>query len=131
MEGQAIVAYLSALLAFINEVNVAQHVDIDGLRAESGATASFSRYVQTVDQAQLLLRKLELATQSLYDDSSSLFMSIQLSHVPEPYYDPRHTDRQPQHERIAHLVNVISSNLTVTIDVLEGLWNVGQEQAAG
>ena len=56
-------------------------------------------------------------------------MSIQLSHVPEPYYDPRHTDRQPQHERIAHLVNVISSNLTVTIDVLEGLWNVGQEQA--
>lgn len=128
-EGQSIIAYLSALLAFINDVNVAQHVDIDGLRAESGATASYSRYVQTVERARFLLRKLELATQALYDDSITLFMTIQQSRVQESYYDLLHVDRSVQHEQIDNLVEVISSNLTVTIDVLDGLLTVGREQA--
>ncbi|KAK7682391.1 hypothetical protein QCA50_014596 [Cerrena zonata] len=128
-EGQSIIAYLSALLAFINEVNVAQHVDIDGLRAESGATASYSRYIQTVDRARFLLRKLELSTQALYDDSASLFMTIQQTHVPEPYYDLLHVDRSVQHHQIENLVSVISSNLAVTIDVMDGLFTVGREQA--
>ena len=129
VKGQALVAYLSSLLKFIGEFNIAQHVDIDGLRAEcGGSTASNSRYVQTVDRAWLLLRKLELVTQNLYDLSSSLFMSIQLSRVLEGDHDPQHISQPPYREQITDVILAISSDMTVTIDVLEELWNLGQEQ---
>ncbi|CAL1713340.1 unnamed protein product [Somion occarium] len=128
-EGQGITAYLSSLLAVINDINVAQHVDIDGLRAESGATAIYMQYMQSVEKARHLLRTLELATQTLYDDSASLFLTIQQSHVQEQYYDLSFVDRSVQHDHIDALAEAISSNLRVVTDVLEGMVAVGHDQA--
>ena len=77
IEGQNAAAYLSYLLRSLGGINVAQHVDVDGIRPESGLPSTSPQYMQTVEKARSLVRSLEAATQALYDDGMTLFMVVQ------------------------------------------------------
>lgn len=131
-QGQSIVAYMSALLAYIHDINIAQHVDIDGIRSESGQPATFAQYMQTVEKARHLLRTIEYAVQMLYDDTAGLFLTVQGAHVPERYYDPANRERAMRSvspQRVESYIQAIYSNLNVLVDALEGVLNLGHEQA--
>src|ERR1700733_3417840 len=76
-ESRSLILQLSVLLEFVGNIHIARHVDIDGIRREPGNEPSDGLYNQTVENARLLIRTLEVAMQSLYDDGSSLLMTAQ------------------------------------------------------
>ncbi|KAJ7857609.1 ras guanine nucleotide exchange factor domain-containing protein [Mycena olivaceomarginata] len=101
---RTLITGMSSYLKFASNVHVARHVDIDGIRQDAGAT---------VEKARALIRTLEHALQSLYDESVSLLLTAQaLRHV-----DPGQS-LQAQNISLDHLY-------TATFD---SLLSIGHEQ---
>ncbi|KAJ6509001.1 ras guanine nucleotide exchange factor domain-containing protein [Mycena sanguinolenta] len=117
---------MSSYLKFASNVHVARHVDIDGIRQEPGAVTN-EMYVQTVEKARTLIRTLEHALQSLYDESVSILLTAQsLRHV-----DPGHS-LQAQNMSLEYL-NALSAslkaNLAAANQTFDALLAIGHEQA--
>ncbi|KAF7346127.1 hypothetical protein MSAN_01839400 [Mycena sanguinolenta] len=117
---------MSSYLNFASNVHVARHVDIDGIRQEAGAVTN-EMYVQTVEKARILIRTLEHALQSLYDESVSILLTAQsLRHV-----DPGHS-LQVQNMSLEYLHALSASlraNLAAANQTFEALLAIGHEQA--
>lgn len=127
MEGQSASAYLSWMLRSLCGINVARHVDVDGIRPESGLPSTSAQYMQLVDKARLLVRTLEVTTQALYDDGATIFIAVQaLGRV----------ELLSQRDRVAYLGSVeltapfIRANCVTVAQTLENLLALGHDQAA-
>jgi son of sevenless-like protein len=122
-EGQRAVTYLSAFISLLSGVHVARHVDIDGISQGTEQSPTNELYAQTVDKARLLVRTLEVAVQSLYDDCSALLLAIQS-------FKPSEVNHQSQDEEYLHsLTSALKANLKVVQQTLEELLSVGHAQA--
>jgi son of sevenless-like protein len=98
---------------------------VDGIKQESGAFNEL--YIQSVEKGRSLVRELEAAVQSLYDDGSALLMavqSIQLLGLGQPK-----TDRDAMFKRLSGLSAASKVNLRVVQQSLEALLSVGHHQA--
>lgn len=112
---------LSTVLASISDIDVARHLDVDGPRAE----ASNAQYMQTVDQARVHLRAMESATQALYDDASSLFVTLQSFRATEHFRDTPAV----RYDSINAAVSSIRANLKLVVSTLEAALATGTSQA--
>lgn len=121
-EGQSAAAYLSWLLQWLCGVNVAYHVDIDGVRSDAS-----SQYRQIVDRARQLVRTLEAATQALYDDGATLFMAAQ--HLSFSEFFARR-DRITLVNTVEITAPIIRSNCVLVGQTLESLLAIGHDQAS-
>ncbi|KAJ6620811.1 ras guanine nucleotide exchange factor domain-containing protein [Mycena sp. CBHHK59/15] len=123
---QNLIARVSSFLSFASNIHVARHVDIDGIRQDTGPVPN-EQYAQTVDKARSLIRTLEVALQSLYDDSTSIFLTAQsLRHV-EPGQSSQSRDLSLDH--LDALCFAFKSNIGVVNQTFEALLTIGHEQA--
>ena len=83
-------------------------------------------YAQTVTRARQLVRTLEAAAQSLYDDATTLFITIQGNRRDESGAGPV---RSPVHNQIEALATAMQVNMRLVHQTLEMLWAVGNDQA--
>ena len=116
---------MSSILAYIGDINVAHHVDVDAVRAE----ALPPQYAQIVEQARQVLRSLEVAVQALYDDATSLFEAIQAPRVWDQHTQHPGSDTSSQYEFVEGLVLALRTNLNLAAADLEGLFMLGRDQA--
>ncbi|KZT28888.1 ras GEF [Neolentinus lepideus HHB14362 ss-1] len=117
---QAIVTHLTAFLSYIGDVSIKRHVDVYGIFRSSALPPQEDAYLQAADKGRLLLRTLEAAAQTLYDDgivllASSQYMSVQ--------------SEAPDLDELDSLATSMKSNLSMVLDSLEALLVVGQDQA--
>lgn len=124
-ESQNVVAHLTTILDFIGNIDIAQHTDLDGVRLEAGQSRVHAQYMQVVDNARLIVRNLEAAVQSLYDDGISLSITIQNFE----YAQTNAQDRMSLRDRIDALIAAIIANVNLTMQSLEALLAVGFDQA--
>jgi son of sevenless len=124
-EGRILIGHLSSILAYVGDVDVAQHVDVDAVRADSLSP----QYVQIVERARYLLRALEVSVQALYDDVASLFEAIQAPRVWDQHTQHPGSDTSSQYEFVEGLVLAIRKNLNLAAADLEGLFMLGRDQA--
>ncbi|EJF63378.1 ras GEF [Dichomitus squalens] len=121
-EGQSASAYLSWTLRSLCGVNVANHVDVDGINPDSGP-----QYRQTVAKARQLVRTLEAATQALYDDGAIIFMAVQ---------SLGYAKLSSQHDRAAFVntietvAPIVRSNYVLIAQTLDSLLTIGQVQSS-
>ncbi|KAJ8501924.1 hypothetical protein ONZ51_g290 [Trametes cubensis] len=127
IEGQNAAAYLSYLLRSLGGINVAQHVDVDGIRPESGLPSTSPQYMQTVEKARSLVRSLEAATQALYDDGMTLFMVVQQLARTELLGAKERATLIGSAESTAPTVR---SNCVLVAQTLEALLATGHDQAS-
>ncbi|KAJ7855909.1 ras guanine nucleotide exchange factor domain-containing protein [Mycena olivaceomarginata] len=122
---RTLITGMSSYLKFASNVHVARHVDIDGIRQDAGAVTN-EMYAQTVEKARALIRTLEHALQSLYDESVSLLLTAQaLRHV-----DPGQS-LQAQNMSLDHLYTLCASlkaNLELVNQTFDSLLSIGHEQ---
>ncbi|KDQ62197.1 hypothetical protein JAAARDRAFT_76166 [Jaapia argillacea MUCL 33604] len=116
-DSQEIITQLSSLLVFLADIHVARHVDIDGIKREASHD---DLYMQTVDKARLLVRTLEAAVQSVYDDGFTLFLTSQGLSTGNFFSDGDYIDA---------LATSLKANLGVIQQTLEALLSVGHDQA--
>lgn len=116
---------MSAFLNFVSNIHVARHVDIDGIRQES--TSDNELYSQTVEKARTLVRTLEAAVQSLYDDTADLLLSAQSVRELEP--GQSRLDRDAAYDYIDVLSTSLKANLAVVQQTFQALLAVGHDQA--
>nr|VWO94819.1 Guanyl nucleotide exchange factor Sql2 [Ganoderma boninense] len=121
-EGQSASAYLSWLLQWLCGINVAYHVDVDGVRSDSSP-----QYRQMVDRARNLVRTLEAATQALYDDGATLFMAAQ--HLSFSEFFARR-DRTSLVTSVEITAPAIRANCVLVAQTLESLLALGHDQAS-
>jgi hypothetical protein len=119
-----VITQLFAFLDFIGNVDVAQHIDIDGTKQELAFNKEL--YEQTVEEARSLVRTLEAAVQALYDDGSTLLMAIQS--LPNQLHSAKHGK-----ERSFDIALALSDSLKVKLPTvfraLETLLFIGNHQA--
>jgi son of sevenless-like protein len=127
LEGQNVVTQLSSLLTFVVNIHVARHVDIDGFISEKGQIAGNELYAQSVERARVLVRTLEVAVQSLYDDGATLFMATQSVRHLEIGHSRK--ERETSYEYLEILLNALKANLRVVQQTLEALLSIGHDQA--
>ncbi|KAJ7712427.1 ras guanine nucleotide exchange factor domain-containing protein [Mycena metata] len=123
---RSLITQLSSFLRFASNVHVARHVDIDGIRQDTGPGPN-EMYAQTVDKARALIRTLEHALQSLYDESISILLTAQSLRQVEPGQS-----LQPRDMSIDYLHTLCASlkaNLEVVTQTFEALLSIGHEQA--
>lgn len=76
-----VLAHTSAFLSLAEDTDIARTIDVDGFRAESmtaqAETGLAQAYSSLVDQARVLVRKLETAKQAIYDDASAIWTAAQ------------------------------------------------------
>ena len=122
-----IIRDFTTFLAFVANICVARHVDIDGIQHEPGQTAVHGMYMKAVDSARQLVRMLEVAVQSIYDDSASLLMTTQS--LRQADYDQSEQDRVACYTHLTSLVNTMEANTKVVDQTFEALLQVGLDQA--
>lgn len=127
LQTQALIARLSSLIVFIANIHIARHVDIDGIRRDEGEASDGDLYAQTVENGRVLIRTLEIATYSLYEDGSALFSAIQSVRRPERGLPRRDTNTTAQYLR--SLAATIETNLGVVVQSFEALLAIGHHQA--
>ncbi|KAI8986090.1 ras GEF [Trametes punicea] len=126
-EGQSAAGYLSYLFRSLGGINVAQHVDVDGIRPESGLPSTSPQYMQTVEKARALVRTLEAATQALFDDGMTIFMAVQ---------QLARTELLSLKERNGLIATLeataptVRSNCVLVAQTLEALLATGHDQAS-
>nr|GAT50613.1 predicted protein [Mycena chlorophos] len=123
---RVLIAQISSYLKIASNVHVARHVDIDGIRQEAGAGPN-ENYLQTVDRARTLIRTLEFAMQSLYDESMSLLMTAQSLRQIEPGQSYEAQDLTLDHLQMLSVS--LRANLQMAHQTFEALLVLGQEQA--
>lgn len=126
-ESRRLVSQLSSLLVFVANIHIARHVDIDGIRREPGNAPTGDLYTQTVDNARLVIRTLEAAMQSLYDDSSSLLVATQ--GVRRPDMGLRWKTSNISYDHLDDLAFALKANLGVIQQSFEALLSIGHDQA--
>lgn len=124
-EGRHIIGHLSALLVFIGDIDISQHVDVDAVKEEHGPV----QYSQTVDKARNLLRTLEVTVQAVYDDAASLFEAVQAPRVWDHQTVHPGSDYASQYEFVESLVMALKSNLSLASSNLDALLTIGRTQA--
>jgi son of sevenless-like protein len=121
---QDLIGGISSLLIFVANIHIARHVDIDGIGRELSNASDGDLYLQTVSNARLLVRTLEAAMQSLYDDGSSLLLTIQAV---------RHSYSREEHDTYRDYMDAISTGMAANLDVvcqtLDSLLSIGHDQA--
>lgn len=123
--GRELVSQISSLLTSVADIHVARHVDIDGIRQESGSSGQL--YVQTVENARLLVRTLETVFQSAFNDCASFFLTLQtLRNSDSSQY---HLERNLAYDHLDALSSSLNSNLTLLLHTLDSLLSLGHEQA--
>ncbi|KAJ7164624.1 ras guanine nucleotide exchange factor domain-containing protein [Mycena crocata] len=123
---QTLVARMSSFLKFASNVHVARHVDIDGIRQDTGP-GSNAMYAQTVEKARSLIRTLEHALQSLYDESVAVLLTAQSLRQVDPgqSFQARDSTLDYLHSLCASL----KANLDAVNQTFEALLTVGHDQA--
>lgn len=122
---QDLITYINHFLSFVADIHVARHVDIDGIR-QAGDNVD-DVYTQTLSRARALVRTLETAVQAIYDDSSSLLLTIQAIPSPDPNYHPE--ERAASLNLLESIASSLRVNLALVRETLEALLAVGHEQA--
>lgn len=107
-------------------IHIARHVDIDGIRREPEDSPNGDLYTQTVKNARLLVRSLEVAMQSLYDDGSYLLTTTQAIRLPER---GRLRQNSVFCDCIDGLIVALLANLGVLQQSIEALLAIGHDQA--
>lgn len=126
--GQDLVMQISAFLAFVCNIQVADHVDPDGIHLERQIADDLrAQYAYTVDRTRLLIRTLEAAVQSLYDEGSSFFLIMQGLRELELGQSLR--ERDLAYDHIDALSTTIKSNMAVVQQTLDTLLSTGHEQS--
>ena len=113
---------LSECIDYISTIHVARHVDVDGFNVDTGATPNRELYLQTVDKAKRLVRKLEVAVQAVYDEGASILMALQTLRLAT-------TDFTTSWQQLSSLAAILQTNLGVVCEVFEALLTVGHDQA--
>jgi son of sevenless len=126
-EGQDAIAHLWYALSSLADIHVARHVDIDGISQSLEASPTSELYAQTIDQARLLVRTLEAAVQSLYDDGSALLLAAQS--IRSAGLDYQSLDQDSSYKYVESLTDSSMANLRVVQETLEKLLSVGHDQA--
>jgi len=127
-EGQDAIAHLWYALSSLADIHVARHVDIDGISQNLEASPTNELYAQTIDNARLLVRTLEAAVQSLYDDGSALLLAAQSLRSADLDYQSSE-DRDSSYKYVESLTDSSMANLRVVQETLEKLLSVGHDQA--
>ncbi|KAF7321869.1 hypothetical protein MKEN_00708900 [Mycena kentingensis (nom. inval.)] len=120
---QMLIAQLSSFLRFASAMNVAQHVDVDGARPDSPTRPS-ELYLQTVNTARTLIRRLEHTMQALYDGSASILLIAQSLRQFEP--------NQAQNSSLDSLLVLLAAlrgKIGLVRQTFEALLSIGYEQA--
>jgi son of sevenless-like protein len=128
IETRNLILQLTALLEFVGNVHIARHVDIDGIRREPGDAPSSDLYTQTVENARSLIRTLEAAMQSLYDDGSSFLLTAQAVR----HHEPSQTLQQCNNvlfDHLAVIASTLKANIGVVLQSVEALLSIGHDQA--
>jgi son of sevenless-like protein len=110
----------------VANIHIARHVDIDGIRREPGDSPNGDLYTQTVENARLLVRTLEVAMQSLYDDGSYLLTTTQTTRLPEKGRSWQDNDFC---DLIDKLIIALRANLSIVQHNIEALLSIGHDQA--
>ncbi|TFY81918.1 hypothetical protein EWM64_g2092 [Hericium alpestre] len=118
---QSVIAWVQSFIDLVMDVNLAQSIDLDGFSREGQLTAG-DAYVATLERARLLIRTLEVASQSLYDDCAIILLSLQS-------FD-RHFHGVMGAEIIRSLAAPLRTNVLLVQQTMEALHSVGQEQAS-
>jgi son of sevenless-like protein len=113
---------LSECIDYISTIHVARHVDVDGFNVDAGATPNRELYLQTVDKAKRLVRKLEVAVQAVYDEGASTLMALQTLRSSM-------TDFPVSWHQLSSLTAILQTNLGVVCETFEALLSVGHDQA--
>lgn len=116
------ISRVSSFLVFTGNTHIARHVDVDGIGQESSASSAV--YMQTVDNARLLVRALEAIFQSIYDDCSALLLTIQSVRDCDAGQE-----RSYAYEYLDALSSSLSSNLRLVVQTFDSLLSVGHDQA--
>lgn len=124
-EGRIVVGHLSSILAYLGDIDIAQQVDIDAMRADHLSP----QYATTVEKARHYLRTTEVSIQAIYDDTASLFEAIQAPLVWDQYTQHPGTESSSSYEFVEDLVRTLRRNLSLASANLEGLFHIGREQA--
>ncbi len=119
-QGRDLISLLASYLAFVGGIHIARHVDIDGIRQESNHRPN-DLYIQTVVNARLLVRTLECAVQTAFDDGASLLASMQSWHSGDaPHKLVMDVDS---------LLVSINDSLNIVQQALDSLLAIGNEQS--
>ncbi|KAJ6557299.1 ras guanine nucleotide exchange factor domain-containing protein [Mycena vulgaris] len=121
-----LITRMSSFLTFASNIHVAQHVDIDGIRQDTGPGPN-EMYAQTVDKARTLIRTLEFALQSLYDESTSVLLNAQSLRQVEPGQSLQARDLSLDY--LHTLCASLKANLGLVNRNFEALLSVGHDQA--
>jgi son of sevenless-like protein len=108
----------------VADIHVARHVDIDGIGRELANASDDDLYLQTVNNARLLVRTLEAAMHSLYDDGSTFLLTAQGMHPGQS----RQEDNASR-DYLDAIATGIQENLNVVRQTVEALLAVGHDQA--
>ena len=119
-----VVGRMSTLLVFVGNIHVARHVDIDGIGRELANASDDDLYLQTVNSARILVRTLEAAMQSLYDDGSMLLLTAQAMRS-----SPSRQEDSASRDTLSAVATCMQANLNVVLQTLEALLGVGLDQA--
>lgn len=110
-----------------------QEVDIGGLRGvEPNSTHSEDPYMRAVAEARILLRRFEAIAQSVYDDSSVLFVLAQS--IPFSWVSTGNTvdaiGRQPTISGLYGSAKALKTEMSMAVDYLEKMMAIVREQVA-
>ncbi|TFY69536.1 hypothetical protein EVJ58_g335 [Rhodofomes roseus] len=123
-ETQNAIAQLYSTLELVNNIDIARHVDVDGVSVSNAQYPPRGPYAEMVENARLLMRTLEASVQSLFDDGATLFIAVQSlgqTYSSEEDYAIR--------DYIDALLVAIVANANVSVQSLESLLVVGYDQA--
>ncbi|KAJ7134422.1 ras guanine nucleotide exchange factor domain-containing protein [Mycena epipterygia] len=123
---QNLITRMSSFLKFASNIHVARQVDIDGIRQDTGPGPN-ELYAQTVDKARTLIRTLEFALQSLYDESISVLLNAQSLRQVDPGQSLQARDQGLDY--LHTLCASLKANLRVVNQTFEALLSVGHDQA--
>jgi son of sevenless-like protein len=127
LESRKLILQLSMVLEFVGNIHIARHVDIDGIRREPGDAPGSDLYTETVENARLLIRTLEFATQSLYDDGSSFLTTAQAIRHQESSRAPQRNSNFFGH--MGGFGAALEANLGIVLQTIEALLSIGHDQA--
>ena len=89
---------------------------------DAGATPNRELYLQTVDKARRLVRKLEVAVQAVYDEGAAILMALQTLRSAM-------ADFPASWHQLLSLTAILQTNLGVVCETFEALLSVGHDQA--
>ncbi|EIN12823.1 ras GEF [Punctularia strigosozonata HHB-11173 SS5] len=126
IESQDLVSGFASFLVFVADIHIARHVDIDGIHQDPERSPTYDLYMKSVNQGRSLVRTLEAAVQSLYDDSASLLLTAQSIRAME-FLEIRHNVKE--YTQLEVLSDALKAHATLVHQTLEALLTVGHDQA--